>query len=170
MQTDTTPLVTLDLAHTLHYNREDSRVRLEWIGPNENNDSGWSSKFWQATRRSDGQWEIRWGRVGSQGQGTIKNFEYVTKKCSEKLRNPRKSYSYVTGTAETMSQIRDRKVQVNLNTVRVPREVSVRLTGPYGMIEVVVRMNGEWRAYDDNGNFLMPLSDGAIRDIKQMAC
>lgn len=169
MQTDTTPLVTMDLARTLHYNSEEARVRLEWIGPNENNVSGWSSKFWQATRRSDGQWEIRWGKVGSRGQGTIKPFSYVEKKVREKL-GPRKSYVYVSGTAETMSQIRDRKVQVDVNTVRVPREVAVRLSGPYGSIEVVVRMNGEWRAYDDNGNFLMPLSDGAIRDIKQMAC
>lgn len=86
------PLTDIDTARGIGASRP-WRVRLVWDGPNADNASGESSKYWQATHDGSGQVELRWGSLGSKGQSKRGvGISSALTKARSKLRSRSRSY------------------------------------------------------------------------------
>lgn len=62
------------------------KMRLEYVGPNEKNISGRSSKFWEcAVWRINGVARLvrRWGKIGTYGQTKRELHDDITAACRE---------------------------------------------------------------------------------------
>jgi len=80
-----TPLVTLSEARTQHSLGRRFRVRFEYRGYNDANESGRSSKFWEIEGNGgSGLVTIRWGKIGSVGQSQTKTIYEAVDKAYEK--------------------------------------------------------------------------------------
>lgn len=72
---------------------------LEYLGPNEENKSGHSDKFWEvAIFRHDGRWKVirRWGRYGKKGQikAEIRHSRFSAKKHVRELKSKKRDKGY----------------------------------------------------------------------------
>jgi predicted DNA-binding WGR domain protein len=149
-----TPLVNANVARQLQRAGKPWCIRLEYIGPNENNVGGRSSKYYEV--RGDGNWTstVRYGKIGSRGQTR----EWSFAKCMEKVHEKRMGgskgntpYRYAPGTATTMPQATAPKVT---------------LTGPFALIAALVPNGGLFDAYDTNGNFIMKVTPVGAQAIE----
>lgn len=103
----TAPLVDVHEASVLEGRGKDWCVRLVYVGPNPENASGRSEKFWQAFGRGTGVVEVRWGRLGANGQSQDKNWHDALTRAEEKLR---KGYAYDDGTGQQAAKVAARRV------------------------------------------------------------
>lgn len=80
-----TPLVTLSEARSM-YGKRAFRVRFEYRGYNDANESGRSSKFWEfeSDRSFNSRVTVRWGKIGSAGQSQMKTLDEAIEKAYEK--------------------------------------------------------------------------------------
>jgi superfamily II DNA or RNA helicase/predicted DNA-binding WGR domain protein len=98
------PAVGSDTLATAAQARAEGRpwcIRLEYVGDNDKNKGGTSSKFWEASGAGPASTvQVRWGKIGSHGQPKAKDWAYVAKTMPTKLA---KGYDYVK--AETADEI-----------------------------------------------------------------
>ena len=63
------------------------KIYLEFVGPNDNVQSGWSEKFWEASGRGFGaSVTVRYGKIGTEGTRITKDWPYVERKVEAKIR------------------------------------------------------------------------------------
>ena len=136
------PYVNAWDARTLYQRNEDWIVRLEYVGSNYANESGRSSKFWSAENEG-GQVRIRWGRIGTSGQSTLKTWSYFSEKFHEK---EAKGYTLCAQTGP------------------IPQPKTM-LTGPCAQIAKVVQNGAKYDAFNDKDEFLMTLTSEGYEEI-----
>lgn len=75
--------------------RPDFAIALQFIGPNENTDSGRSAKYWCAEVYSN-VFVRRWGRIGTTGSTMREKFEstYEAKRAAVKMAEEKKRKGY----------------------------------------------------------------------------
>jgi predicted DNA-binding WGR domain protein len=80
------PLVSLNEARAL-YGKRAFRVRFEFRGYNDANESGSSSKFWEFESEFGFNpcVTVRWGKIGSKGQSQFKSLHDAMEKAHEKM-------------------------------------------------------------------------------------
>ena len=139
--------VSKDIAGARHREGKPWIVRLEFSGANYDNESGQSSKFWEA-RGSNGAVSIVYGKIGSNGRSIHKDWYYFDEKYYEKCN---KGYSYC---ASTQYEIETKK--------------TVSLVGPYALIRNVRETADGYTAYDSGGNFLMALTKEGFEEISPL--
>lgn len=141
--------VSKDIAATLHREGKPWVVRLEYVGTNYDNESGQSSKFWEA-RGSNGSVSIAYGKIGTNGRSIHKDWYYFDEKYYEKCN---KGYSYC---ASTQHKVEAEKTQ------------PVSLVGPYALIRNVRETADGYTAYDSDGDFLMTLTKEGFEEISPL--
>ena len=142
--------VSMNVAGTLRREGKPWLVRLEFVGANWNTKQGRSSKFWQASGSGMGGVEIRWGKIGSEGQAVFKDWTYFTDKIYKKLD---KGYEYAPGTAHSIS------------AVGFDQADQVTLEGPFAKIASLKQEPAGVVAYDNAGEKLMKLTHEAGAQI-----
>jgi len=149
-----TPLVNSNVARQFQRARRPWRIRMEYVGYNENNVGGRSNKFYEVA--GDGNWTVtvRYGAIGSRGRCLEYSFAKAMDKVSEKRNGGSKGntpYRYAPGTATTMPQADAPKVT---------------LTGPFALIAALVPNGGLFDAYDASGGFLMKVTPVGAQAIE----
>ena len=139
------PYVNQYDAYTLDGQNKDWIVRLEYVGTNYDNESGRSSKFWSAENEG-GSVRIRWGKIGSSGQSTLKDWSYFDKKCGDKLS---KGYALAPCTA----------------VIPADKPATLTLTGPYAQIVAVIQDGAKYNAFNSDGDFVMTLTEAGYNEI-----
>jgi len=139
------PYVNQYDAYTLYRQNKDWIVRLEYVGSNYDNESGRSSKFWSAENEG-GSVRISWGRIGSSGQSTLKDWSYFDKKCGDKLG---KGYALASRTA----------------AIPADKPATPTLTGPYAQITKVYQDGVKYKAFNSDGVFVMTLTEAGYNEI-----
>lgn len=71
-------------ARTAHHGGRRFRLRFEFRGTNYDNESCYSSKFWEIEGNGTSLVTVRWGKIGSAGQSQTKTFYDAMDKVSEK--------------------------------------------------------------------------------------
>ena len=136
------PYVNKSDAYKLYSQQRDWIVRLEYVGANYANESGRSSKFWSAENEG-GSVRIRWGKIGSKGQSTLKSWSYFSDKYYEKQG---KGYALCSQTGP------------------IPQP-KITLTGPYAQIVKVIQDGMKFNAFNDRGEFVMTLTEAGYKEI-----
>ncbi|MDB4278216.1 WGR domain-containing protein [Deltaproteobacteria bacterium] len=149
-----TPTVNASLARQLQRARRPWKIRLEYVGYNENNVGGRSNKFYEVSSTGGYGVTVRYGKIGSRGQTREYTFVKAMDKVSEKRNGGSRGntpYRYIPGTVTEAAA---------LNT---PRPV---LTGPFALIAALVPNGGMWDGYDKAGNFVMKLTPEGAQVIE----
>lgn len=158
--------------------------RMEFQGPNPNNRSGWSTKFWLATGRGRNEpVEIHYGTINS---GTpmvlVKDWDYVEAKAPEK---EAKGYTYVAtpfirvrqSTINTFAaaQNRPQPSQAPTSTPAAPQPTPApvssapavpSLPGPWGRISTIHKLDdGTWWGLDTSGRKVVQLTKDGARNL-----
>lgn len=145
------PLVNLDVARRLYRERRPFRLRLEYRGENNENQSGWSSKWWELTYKGGSMVECNHGATGARGRS--EPFRYEMSKAEQKVHEKRsKGYRYVSATSTEMPA-----------TQAAPKLV---LVGPYAEIRLIRKVaRDHYKAFDKDGNFLLDLSESGANAL-----
>lgn len=145
--------VSIEVAWQMWKGGQPFRVQLRYRGPNPNNKSGWSDKWWSLSYDGTPKGQIRCnhGKTGSTGRS--KPIEYTMPKAVEKCREKLgEGYDYTPRTSTKMP-----------TPSRAASTPKVVLTGPYAEIRLLRQVSTDhFRAFDGKGAFLLDLDgDGA---------
>ena len=171
---------------------QDWTIRIEYVGRNGENVSGYSSKFWQAGGVGRGMVEVRWGKIGGSSQTLVKDWSYVVGKLPKKLNE---GYRYVSGTSSNATQPAYKAAQVarpapapqapadlaagilgavatitadHARCAGLPSApVAPHLPGPFGLVAGLRAVKAGFEALDANGKKLMLLTFDGGRQLSQ---
>lgn len=159
-QARTGPLYTWSAAQQLAGRGDPWRVRLEFVGSNDKNKSGYSSKFWEVSGVGWDHVQASWGPIGGTPQSTDLEYRKVGSKVTEKLR---KGYVFARGSADSASAAPSPPPSSPPSAPPTPSEPN-----PYDEIAMIKEAEGGvYSAYDEDGNYLMKLPRSAVDELKK---
>ena len=150
--------VNTNVARQLQREGRPWRIRLEYIGFNENNKSNRSAKFYEVESTGGYHVTVRYGAIGNRGCVKEYTFYKAMEKVAEKLNGGSKGntpYRYIPGTFTSMDALAPAVAQT--------RPV---LNGPFALIAALVPNGGMWDGYDKGGNFVMRLTPEGAEVIR----
>lgn len=174
--------LTLTDARNLMLKGKPWTFRMEFQGPNPNNVSGWSTKFWLATGRARHEpVEIHYGTIGG-GTPTIlvKDWDYIEQKAPEK---EAKGYVYKD---TPFVRVRQSTINVWLTSQGQPKGAPLPvqpspppappkppvatsgLPGPWGRVSSVQKQaDGSWWGLDSVGGKVLQMTKDGARNLVQ---